>query len=250
MVLYWEKLKINQDELNSVFEPNIITNWAIALCQVLLLQQKKYLPTLLLTESSLLFIGFLFCFPLNLIFLRKMELIANNSQGLLIIILITILLSGFILFIFNFYLWQKAKRIKLLSRLLEKIADYNNLINNFQLLAKINRLSSQNIDIAKNQITNNLQAIDELKEVLELTKTSLLNSVELESFIYNNPQVKQNSSSCYTVDRYQLLSSLEHNLADLALSEIDSNSEYQEILNEAVNLGLSVHQEVKKIRRL
>ncbi|MGD1920032.1 MAG: hypothetical protein ACFCAD_14745, partial [Pleurocapsa sp.] len=111
------------------------------------------------------------------------------------------MLSGFILFIFNFYLWQKAKRIKLLSRLLEKIADYNNLINNFQLLAKINRLSSQNIDIAKNQITNNLQAIDELKEVLELTKTSLLNSVELESFIYNNPQVKQNSSSCYTVDR-------------------------------------------------
>ncbi|MGD1920694.1 MAG: hypothetical protein ACFCAD_18515, partial [Pleurocapsa sp.] len=94
------------------------------------------------------------------------------------------------------------------------------------------------------------QAIDEIIEVLELTKTSLLNRVEFESFIYNNPHVNQYSSSCYTVDRYQLLSSLEHNLADLALSEIDSNSEYQEILNEAVNLGLSVHQEVKKIRRL
>lgn len=248
MALNWDDLKISQDELNSVFEPNLITSWAIALCRVLLLQQNKYLPTLLFTEGSLLFITFLFCFPLNLVLLRKLELIANNSQGLLVITLIAIVPSCLSLFVFNFYLWQKAKKIKLLSKLLEKIADYNNLIDNFQLLANINRLSNKDIDVAQNIRTNNLQAINELREGLELTRNSLLNSIELESFIYNHPQVKHNSSFTHTVDRYQLLAGLEHNLADLALSETDSNQEYQAILNEAVDIGLSIHQEIRKIR--
>ena len=44
-----------------------------------------------------------------------------------------------------------------------------------------------------------------------------------------------------------MLAILEHNLVDIVLSEIDLNYEYKEILNEAIDLGLSVHREIRKI---
>lgn len=243
MKLNWEELKISQDELNNIFESNLITSWAIAFTKVLLLRYKKYSWLLLKIECSLLFISLLFCFPIGLIFLRKLELLANNIDGLWLVIINTIFLSLLFLLVFNIYLWQKAKKLKLLSKLLEKVADYNNLVYNLQLIAKLDYLANKNITLD----TDNKYNLTEFKTVIELTKNSLLNSIELESFIYNRQRIKENSLSTLVLNRDRLLAVLEHNLVDIALPEIDSNQEYQEILNEAINLGLSVHREIRKI---
>ena len=239
----WEKLKISQDELNNVFELDLITSWAIALSKVLLLRYRKYSWFLLKIECSLLFISLLFCFPLNLIFLRKLDIIANNTNGLWIVAINTIFLSFLFLLLCNIYLWQKAKRLKLLSKLLEKVVDYNNLVCNFQLIVNINYLANKN----SNLNTGDKYKLNEFKTVLELTKNSLLNSIKLESFVYNRQLIKENSLSALALDRDRLLTTLEHNLVDIALPEMDSNQEYREILNEAIDLGLSVHREIRKI---
>ena len=239
----WEELKVNKDELDNVFEPDLITSWAIALSGVLLLRYKKYDRLLLKIECSLLFISLLFCFPINLLLLRKLDLIVNNISGLSIVIVNTIILSFLSLLAFNCYLWQKAKKLKLLVKLLEKISDYNNLIGDIQILANIDRLASKNISTNPEQEQN----LDEFFTILNLTRNSLLNSIELENFIYDRREINKNSLSTLALDRDRLLARLENNLADVTVSEIDSDRDYREILNEAIDLGLSVHQEIRKV---
>jgi hypothetical protein len=241
MPLNWEELKISQAELDNIFDPDIMTIWAISVSRVFLLRQRKYRQSLLLAQSSLLFISILFGFPISLMIFRKLEFIVNNSSGLIIVLLSTISLSLILLIIFNYFLWLKAKRLKLISKLLEKTTNYNNLLKSFQLLVNINQLNNKNSKLEPDSESNRLN-LDKLKTILKLTKNTLLNSIELEGLIYKHQQNNQ-------LNHHQLLATLEHNLIDLSLPETNSDREYQELLNEAVDLGLSVHQEIRKINK-
>ncbi|MGK7934384.1 MAG: hypothetical protein AB4206_01020 [Xenococcaceae cyanobacterium] len=52
-------------------------------------------------------------------------------------------------------------------------------------------------------------------------------------------------------DRYQLFTNLEDDLVQFLSSSNDSHySEYQQLLTEVIQIGLSVHQEVRKIQTL
>lgn len=248
MLLDWEELKISQAELNRIFEPNLITSWAIALGRVLLLYQPQYRSSLFLTQCSWLFIIWLFFFPVSLIAFRKLELLSSTSSGLVTVLLATASTSILVLLIFNCYLWQKAKKLKLLIKLWQKVINYNQLINDFQLLANINQIAVRDkADSQNNSDSNN--SLAEFKIALKLTKNSLLKSIELESFIYRQA-TKSDLAVLSPSYRYQSLLNLENDLTNLSLSAIDSDTKYQELINEAVNLGLSVHQEIRKIKSL
>ena len=237
MSFKWNELKITSAELDTVFETNLICEWAIAFCRVSILHQPQYSKNLLLTQSTLFFICSLFLFPVNLIVYRKLELIDSNYSGLVNVLVITLCLSILLLFIFNYYLWSKAKQLKSIAVLLSKVERYNKLIGSFQLLSRMDRFN--NIDV-----NTDLQSIAELKAAFNLTKNSLLKSIELESFIYHH----QNSSlQTYVYNPEQLLTNLENDLAELSVTEISHDEEYQELFTEAVDLGLSVHKEIRKL---
>ena len=240
----WEKLKVSQAELDKILVLDITSNWAIALSRVFLLRQTKERQSLFFTECSILFLSLLFLFPLSLIVFRKLELLAANSSGLIVVLLSTIGLSILFLIIFNYYLWQKAKRLKFLSQLLTKVAAHNQLINDFQLLANLNRLTNNS------SIDNPVQSLVELQQVFKLTKNSLLQGIKLEGFIYRHQQTKYNNSSTYSGDREGLLANLEQNLVNLASLETNSDREYRELLKEAIDLDISVHQQMSKIQTL
>ena len=237
MSLKWNELKIYQAELDTIFETNLIYEWAIALYRILILHQSRYLKGLLLTQSSLLFICLLFLFPVNLIVYRELQAIDSNSNGLVRVLVITFCLSILLLFIFNYYLWSKAKRLKPIAVLLSKVERYNKLIDSFQLLTRIDRLSR--IDI-----NSNPQSVVELKTALHLTKNSLLKSIELESFI---DRQRNSSVKTHFHNPEQLLTNLANDLVELSVSEISHDAEYQQLFTEAVNLGLSVHKEIRKL---
>jgi hypothetical protein len=237
MSFKWNYLKITSAELDTVFETNLICEWAIAFCRVSILHQPQYSKELLLTQSTLFFICSLFLFSVNLIIYRKLELINSNYSGLVNILVITLCLSILLLFIFNYYLWSKAKQLKSIAVLLSKVERYNKLIDSFQLLSPIDPLN--NIEL-----NTDSQSVAELKAAFNLTKNSLLKSIELESFIYHH----QNSSrQTYVYHPEQLLINLENDLAELSATEISHDEEYQELFTEAVDLGLSVHKETRKL---
>lgn len=240
MLINWNELKISQAEIDNIFELNIISSWAIALGKVFLLRQTEARQSLALMESSVLFLSLVFLFPLNLIIFRQLNLLNSNSSGLILVLACSISLSILLSIAFNYYLWQKAKKLKVLSKLLTKVAEHNRLIDNFQLLSDI--LQFKNCSQVNNQ-----RSIIDLQTVFQLTKDSLIKGIELESLIHHR-QTKPTNLSVYTLDRDRLLADLENNLINLSLPETNSDREYRELLNEAVDIGLSIHQEMSKIQ--
>lgn len=245
MSLDWEKLKISPVELDRIFEPDLINNWAITLGRVLLLNLEEYRLSLFWTEFSLLFLSLLFFFPVSLIVFRDLALLNNNPGSFVVVLLSALSLSLIGLGILNCYLWQRAKKLKRLTKLWQKVMIHNKLLDDLQLLSELDGLST-NLNLRIKNHQTHLQSIVELKSVFDLTKNSLLRSIELEALIYNHQKNSdRNSFSCH--NRYQLLTNLENNLANLSLLDSNSGKEYQDILTEAVNLGLSIHQEISKI---
>jgi hypothetical protein len=166
----------------------------------------------------------------------------NNTNGFVLVLAIAILLSILILGFLNYYLWYRAKQIKSLAVILEKISDYNHLIAQLKFISKINNLNSSRSK--ENQfLDKNVNLSSEITTALKITKNSLIKSIELEEIIKQNKQIGS--------DRYQIFANLEENLIQvLSLADKNTNSEYQQLLTEVIQIGLSVHQELRKIQTL
>ena len=246
MLLDWDELKISQAELDRVLDTGIVFSWAIALTRVLILRQSRYWQSFLSIQSTFFFFNLLFLFPINLIVCRKLSLLDNNATGLITVSLSTLILSFISMIVCNHYLWQKAKKLKLLSKLLTKVERYNQLIDNFGFIANVSFLSDTN--------SNNSLSVTEFKNALNLTKNSLLKSIELEIFVYRyrrKSDYRQNSVSdrISTYSNERLLADLEDDLATWSTLEIDC-TQHRHLLDEAIDLGLSVHREVRQDKTL
>lgn len=235
----WDKLKISQSELDNILDLDLFSSWAIDLNRILIQQKIQYLKSFLITELSVLFLSIILLFPLNLLIFRKLGILANNTTGFVLILSISLLtaLSGLLLL--NYYLWRRAKKLKTIALILDKIKQYNHLIDNLQLVNQINYLNSSN----PFQTSSDNKQLSAIEAALNLTKASLLKSINLEKII--------NLSHQNIGDRQQLFNNLEDDLIQfLSLPENSHHNEYQQLLTEAVQIGLSVHQEVRKIQTL
>ncbi|VEP12105.1 conserved hypothetical protein [Hyella patelloides LEGE 07179] len=229
----WDGLQIKSTELERVLQFGFFDSLALEMTNVLILRYHKNKLSFFLSEAALGFLGILFLVPINLLILQKWLLYSNQLQGFIIIIGISIILSLALLLGLNLYLWQQAKQLKSIATTLNKIDDYNRLINNFQLLTKFNTLSTVTTQ-------DNSESSSEITTALQTTKDSLLNSLELEKFVLCNQELQSQ-------DRYQLLNNLEDDLVQLmSLSSQQNETEYQQLLAEAIQIGLTVHQEVRK----
>lgn len=234
MLVNWEELEINLAELEELMSFNLLSTCALDLSQVVWLRNRAYISPLLFTEGCSLFLAYLLFFPILLILFRNLGWLANNSHGLFLVLLSTMSLSLVLVLLLNFYLWHQAKQLKVFAILLEKVKQYNGLIAHLKLFAELDSLNSAT------QINHNPPGEIELKAALELTKNSLLKSIELEKILNRDRHLANN--------RYQLLANLESSLILINLESFsqDEANNYQQLLAEVIEIGLSVHKEVRK----
>ncbi|MGL5794051.1 MAG: hypothetical protein ACRC06_06490 [Waterburya sp.] len=140
MSVNWEKLEISQAELDELVNFDLLSTWAIDISHVFLLHRKTYQKSLLITEAVCLFLVLFLLFPINLIVFQNFDWLSNNISGLILVLIVTSFLTFLILLILNYYLWGQAKRLKVFAILLEKVKQYNNLIDNLKLAAQLNSL--------------------------------------------------------------------------------------------------------------
>ncbi|MDJ0903578.1 MAG: hypothetical protein QNJ55_32770 [Xenococcus sp. MO_188.B8] len=175
--------------------------------------------------------------PLNLLIFRNLGIVSNNSYGLIIIFLLAIAIALFLLLLVNYWLWHKAKRLKPIAIILEKVEDFNHLIETLQTLTALSYFNDR-----ENLLPKSAASSLEIKEILLTTRNSLVQSMKIHNTIYRK--------TGHHKDIYQLFANLENKLVHfLSLPHNNSNKEYQQILSEIINLGLTVHQEVKLARR-
>ena len=233
----WDKISISQAELESLLLSDIFYNWAIDLCRVLILHKKKYFQPLLITEAAIVFLEIILLFPLNLLIFRNVGIVSNNSYGLIIILLLSIAIALSLLLLVNYWLWLKAKRLKPIAIILEKVEDFNHLIETFKTLTDLSYFNDR-----KNWLPKSAESSLDIEEILLTTRNSLVQSMKIHNTLY--------LKTSHNRDVYQLFANLEKKLVHfLSLPHDNSNREYQQTLAEIINLGLTVHQEVKKIKR-
>ena len=126
------------------------------------------------------------------------------------------------------YRYQEGKRLIVLSHLLDDIDRFNEIVAAVEILEELG--STQNSYL-------NLENRQEVLEALHLTRESLICGLMTERVMRKHQR--------FMSQRQEMFSSIERNLATLQLLQVsDDASDYGRLLNEAIQIGTSVHREL------
>ncbi|MEG4350593.1 hypothetical protein QUA70_06750 [Microcoleus sp. LAD1_D5] len=227
-----EQLKISEKELEDLSGIALSDGFAADFYRPAALRDGKKLFSLLLNE--------LLIFCLTLVVSLPVALLANqhnvgsfsDAEIFVRVLQITLGLSLAITVAWNVYKWVKAKPLAILAGLLDEVEKYHEVI---QALDIIDRLTA----------AGNLQAHlinrGDAIEALKITRESLVCALKTEKILRENKD--------FIGRRYELFANIESNLAALMAVDVsDRATEYGRLLNEALEIGMSVHKEVRKLQ--
>jgi hypothetical protein len=231
-----ENLKISPEEIETILDLSWFDSLAIDLYRALVFRDYQNIFSLVITNISIFILSLILIVPINLIWLRNSVKLFNHSIGFTYLLSIAFFLVGIFILIWNWYLWRKAKQYKTLALSIAKVKKYNKLMDNLVALDLIRTVNNRNLN---SDYTNNRQAII---EALQITKNSLLDALQIEKIIRNSQNFKSS--------RDELFTELENNL--VVLMSFESNletNEYDRLINEVLEIGISVHRSLRKLPR-
>lgn len=233
-----ETLPITEEELENLVELNFVDNLAISIYRSVVIKNPQQTISVLTTEAFIFLVLLILTMPLTLITIKSLGYLPESSTGVnqlllsLVAILIVAMIAG------NIYLFFRGQKRQSLARLMEEIEKYNQIVKTINLMASIESVSRNNGELLASLEKNSSEAVAALK----ITRTSLINALRVEEIIRKHHD--------FLNRRYELLTNLENNLANLMEFEVSNQTnEYGRLLNDALKIGMSVHKEVKKLSR-
>ncbi|WP_204105999.1 MULTISPECIES: hypothetical protein [Spirulina sp. CCY15215] len=228
----FHELSITPQELEEILHIDAIANIAIDFYRGVMQKKGKYLVSTLLTELGLMAIAIVLILPTTAIVLQA----SGTRDRHLVFPLFTISFSliGLILLAFNLYCWQKAKQLKSLTHLLSEIEKYNRVVHSVTFVDRLNSLKSSDSQPEQNRL--------ETFELLQTIRHSLITALNVEQLMREQTQ--------WIPSRYELLATLESDLDILmAFTARHDENDNSQLFNEALQIGLNVHKEIKKFQR-
>lgn len=195
------------------------------------LRDTKKLFSLLLNELLIFCVTLVVSLPVALL-ANQHQVGFSDAEIFVRVLQITLGLSLAITFAWNVYKWVKAKPLQTLAGLLDEVEKYHEVIKALDI---IDRLT------AAGNLQANLINRGDAIEALKITRESLVCALKTERILRENHK--------FIGRRYELFANIESNLAALmALDVSDRATEYGQLLNEALEIGMSVHKEVRKLQ--
>ncbi|HAA29547.1 MAG TPA: hypothetical protein DCE56_19935 [Cyanobacteria bacterium UBA8553] len=228
-------LHITAEEIEDLVDLNPSKTLAVDAYRAFILKRPKSIFSVFLTELFAFCLLLTFVMPISLLLLRNVGKLPEDTAG--IIRLSTVILGLCLLSIpiGNIYLWKQAKTVKSLAKLMDEVDKYNGVIQAITLVDEI--------ELAVNSTTqlNHLNNRQEVVTALKVTKDSLISALRVERIIRRHKR--------FVEGRYELLANIENNLNTLLSFEASNQaSEYGRLLNESLQIGMSVHKEVRKLQ--
>jgi hypothetical protein len=187
-------------------------------------RNRQKLLTFGLLELALTALFFIFCLPLGLAFMR-----GHTSPWLFMIATGTA--TGGIVSLRHLYRLKLGHRFGPLMVLLDEIDQFNDMI---QAVAVLERLGT--IQPGAPQLVDRSGVV----EVLQLTRENLVAGLVTEKILRDNRGLM--------LRRQELIANIEQNLATLGkMARQSSADEYSNILNESLQIGLRVREEMVKL---
>jgi hypothetical protein len=228
-----EALKINSEQLDDLLNLDVVTTISIDFYRGFKLKDTQRIFSVLLTEFFALMLILIFVMPVSMMVLRELEFLPENSANVYPLLIIIVGISLMVLCFGNLWILMKVKQHKSLAILLKKVDQYN------QVIAALIFLKELNIE---SNLDSQQQNSQELIAALTTTKASLIDALQITQMMRKYQGAMSQSSP--------LLINLEHNLEHLMTFDMThQNSQYRQLLNDAVEIGISVHRELRKLQK-
>jgi hypothetical protein len=182
------------------------------------------------TEIFVAVLTFIFTIPLGLAVTRDAATTINQMPVILRFLQITLGVTVLVMLSWNLYMWLRVKQLKTLMHLLNEVDQYHQVIGAIDILDRLESVTPINS-------INRSEVID----ALSLARDTLVSGLMTEKIL--------RESRALLSRRSDLLAHIEHNLVTLKTLELqDQSHEYGQLLGEALQIGISVHQEIQKSR--
>ncbi len=226
-----DELIIPEKELEDLSGIALSDGFAADFYRPAALRDTKKLFSLLLNELLIFCVTLVVSLPVALL-ANQHQVGFSDAEIFVRVLQITLGLSLAITFAWNVYKWVKAKPLQTLAGLLDEVEKYHEVIKALDI---IDRLT------AAGNLQANLINRGDAIEALKITRESLVCALKTERILRENQK--------FIGRRYELFANIESNLAALmALDVSDRATEYGRLLNEALEIGMSVHKEVRKLQ--
>lgn len=229
------ELRITAAEIEDLADLSPSNIFAIDAYRAFMLRRPKAIISVVLTELFALGLLLIFVMPISFVVLRNSGSLHEDMTDIteLFRIILGFCLLGVL--VWNVYVWKQAKQLKSLARLLDEVDNYNGTIKALTLIEELESVGHSTTQL------NRFNAREEVVEVLKVTKESLISALRVERILRKHEN--------FIEGRYELLTNLENNLNTLMSFDMsDRASEYGRLLNESLEIGLSVHKEMRKLQ--
>ncbi len=229
-----ENLQLTTEELENLVDLDISTALAIDAYKGFILKNTKQMLSVLLTEIFIFILVLIFVMPVSLIVLRNAGALPGNTDGVTKLLTLILGISLLGVLIWNVFFLQQVKQVKSLARLMDKVDKYNHVI---QAIALIDELESASRSPSR---CNSLSIRKEVIQALSITKETLSSALQAEKLMRKHRK--------FLSSHHELLANLENNFTNLISFELSHQvNEYTHLVNESLQIGLSVHKELKKL---
>ncbi len=196
-------------------------------------QNPKRLAFFCLTEIFVLILTFIFTIPIGLLAIRNLQDGINELPIAFRFLQVTIGITLILVIAWNIYMWVKVKNIRILAHLLDEVDKYNEVIRAIDILDKLEAVEMQ----------INLTNRSEVIRALNLARDSLICGLMTEKILRDHRVL--------LARRYDLFINIENNLITLRTLDVKNQAnEYGQLLNNAIQIGMNVHEEVQKLSSL
>jgi hypothetical protein len=185
----------------------------------------------LITEAFTLGLILIFCLPAGLVVGRGLGILTNSNT--LAFVLIMGGISVLIFAVWNLYMWRQTKALTTLAHLLDEVDKHNEIIAAVNVMDELSTVRNETIQVIDRE---------EVLRALTATRESLINALLTEKILRKHQRLMTR--------RQELFTNIETNLATLQTLQVDSQAnEYGQLLNEALQIGLSIRSELEQIDR-
>lgn len=171
-------------------------------------------------------VGLIFCLPAALLLARALS--NDNVHAVWAAVPVGAVIAVILTASWTAHRWREGKKLITLSHLLDEIDRFNETVSAVEILEELGAAKSSRL---------NLENREEVLEALHLTRESLICGLMTEKVMRKHQQ--------FMSRKQEMFSSIERNLATLQLLKSnDDANEYGRLLNDAIQIGTSVHQEL------
>ncbi|NJO76236.1 MAG: hypothetical protein HC833_22290 [Leptolyngbyaceae cyanobacterium RM1_406_9] len=225
-----EELRITQKELENLSGLEVSEVFMGGAWRPSIIRNPKRLLSFLMTEVFTFGLILIFCLPIGLIVARSFGGLTGDASSAAQFLQVSFGVSVAIAFLWNLYMWQKGKSLKLLAHLLDEVDKHNEIIAAVDVIDELGAIKNSTISLIDR---------GEVLAALTATRESLVCALMTEKILRKHKR--------FIARRHELFSNIETSLVTLQHLRVTSQAdEYGQLLNEALQIGMSVHQEMKQ----